>query len=120
MTDGIIDIAALRHLLEAIGGDPEDLDELFEDYRSEAPDLVAQISEAAAAGDLERLRIAAHTLKSNARDFGSMRLSALCEELEHECRTGAVANPLGMAETIAAAEIAARQALGEIRANDLL
>ena len=49
-----------------------------------------------------------------------MRLSALCEELEHECRAGAVANPLGMMEAIAAAEIAARQALGEIRANDLL
>jgi HPt (histidine-containing phosphotransfer) domain-containing protein len=120
MNDVIINVEALRRLLDAIGGDPEDLDELFEDYRSEAPDLAAQISGAAAAGDIEMLRIAAHTLKSNARDFGAMQLSALCEDLEHECRTGAVANPLGMAEAIAAAEIAARQALGDISADDLV
>jgi HPt (histidine-containing phosphotransfer) domain-containing protein len=120
MTEGIIDIAALRRLLEAIGGEPADLDELFEDYRSEAPDLAAQISEAATAGDLEKLRIAAHTLKSNARDFGAMGLSALCETLEHECRTGAVVDPRGMAEAIAVAEIAARQALGQISASDIL
>ena len=120
MAGEIIDLAALRRLLEAIGGDAEDLDELFEDYRSEAPELAAKISQAAAGGDLEGLRFAAHTLKSNARDFGATSLSALCENLEHECRSGAVADPLGMAETIAVAESAARQALGEISASDLL
>ena len=120
MAGEIIDLAALRRLLEAIGGDPEDLDELFEDYRSEAPELAAKISQAAAGGDLEGLRIAAHTLKSNARDFGATKLSALCEKLEQECRSGAVADPHGMAEAIAAAENASRQALDEISASDLL
>lgn len=120
MNDGVINISALRRLLEAIGGDPDDLNELFEDYRSEAPQLVAQISEAAIAGDMETLRIAAHTLKSNSRDFGAMELSRLCESLEHECRAGAAADPLGRAEAIAAAEIAARRKLGEIDARDLL
>lgn len=117
MSGGIIETAALRRLLEAIGGDPEDLRELISDFRSEAPELVARIREAAAEGDIESLRIAAHTLKSNARDFGAMRLSALCEELEHECRTGAVADSVGMAQAIAAAETAARDALGKVNAD---
>ena len=120
MSDGIIEIAALRRLLEAIGGDPEDLRELIEDFRSEAPELAAQISEAAAGADLESLRIAAHTLKSNARDFGATRLSALCEELEQDCRTGAVADPGDRAEAIAAAETAARKALGDLRTDEVL
>ena len=120
MSDRIIEIAALRRLLEAIGGDPEDLRELIMDFQSEAPELAAKIREAAAEGDLESLRITAHTLKSNARDFGAMRLSALCEELEHECRTGAVADPNGMANAISAAETAARGALGDVSADDVL
>ena len=37
-------------------------------------------------GDVDRLRIAAHTLKSNARDFGALGLSSLCEALEIAAR----------------------------------
>jgi len=120
MSGGIIETAALRRLLEAIGGDPEDLRELIEDFRSEAPELAARISEAAATGDLESLRIAAHTLKSNARDFGATRLSLLCEELEHECRTGAVTHSGDRAQAIVAAETDARKALGDLRVEDVL
>lgn len=111
MAEETIDHAALRQLLDVIGGDRDDLDELIEDYRSTAPSLAADISEAAETGDFERLRIAAHTLKSNARDFGALRLSSLCEALEKECRAGAVSDPRRSAAAIVTEEAAARQAL---------
>lgn len=120
MSNGIIEMAALRRLLETIGGDPEDLCELIEDFQGEAPELAARISEAAANGDLEALRIATHTLKSNARDFGATRLATLCEELEHECRTGAVTDPGSHAQAIAVAEMAAREALCDLSADEFL
>jgi HPt (histidine-containing phosphotransfer) domain-containing protein len=119
MSADIIDRAALRRLLDVIGGDPEDLHDLLEDYRSMAPELASQISAAAVSGDLDALRIAAHSLKSNARDFGALRLSSVCEELERSCRSGAVPDACGMAEAIVSEEIAARQALTGLAAEDL-
>lgn len=114
MDETAIDLSALRRLLEMIGGDPEDMAELLEDYREAAPDLAGQIRVAAETGDLDALRIAAHTLKSNARDFGAMRLALLCEELEHACRDGQVGDPAGIAAAIAAEEEAARTRLSTI------
>lgn len=119
MNDSEIDLTALSRLLEVIGGDPEDLAELLEDYRATAPDLAAQIEAAAAAGDLDALRIAAHTLKSNAQDFGATWLSVLCAELEHACRDGDVPDPVGKAAAIAAAEDSARAALASIDVRSL-
>jgi HPt (histidine-containing phosphotransfer) domain-containing protein len=119
MTDDVIDRAALRRLLDVIGGNPEDLNDLLEEYRNTAPELASQISVAASSGDLEKLRIAAHTLKSNARDFGATRLSSLCDNLERNCRNGAVPDWRGMAEAIDSEEAAARQALSSINAEDI-
>ncbi len=119
MNDGMIDRSALRRLLELIGGDPEDLRDLLRDYQDQAPELASRISAAARSDDLDALRIAAHTLKSNARDFGAMRLSAMCEDLEQECRSGAVADPVSKAEAIASEEAAARQTLGNVAVEDL-
>jgi HPt (histidine-containing phosphotransfer) domain-containing protein len=119
MTDDIIDRGALCNLLDVIGGDPEDLDELLGDYRETAPELAAAISGAANSGDLQALRIAAHTLKSNARDFGAIRLSSLCEALERECRAGAVPDAQQAAAAIVSEEAAARRALASLKADDL-
>lgn len=119
MSNEIIDSTCLRRMLEAIGGDPADLDELLDDYRRTAPEIVAEISSAARSGDLDALRIAAHTLKSNARDFGAMRLSSLCADLERDCRAGAVPDPNAAVAAIAAEEAAARKALKSFSADDV-
>jgi HPt (histidine-containing phosphotransfer) domain-containing protein len=119
MSDGIIDRAALRRLLDLIGGDPDDLDELLADFRETAPQLASQINAAAEIGDLETLRIAAHTLKSNARDFGATRLSSFCETLDRDCRNGAVSDPRAVADAIRSEEALVRQALSGICAEDL-
>lgn len=119
MSNDIIDRSALRRLLELIGGDPADLQDLLEDYRSQAPELASRISAAARSNDMDALRIAAHTLKSNARDFGAMRLSALCADLERDCRSGTIADPLARAEAIRSEEAAAREALSGVGAGDI-
>jgi HPt (histidine-containing phosphotransfer) domain-containing protein len=111
MTAPRINPAALQRLLDVIGGDREDLQELLDDYLETAPRLVAEIRAGAEARDPDAMRIAAHTLKSNAREFGAMKLSALCQDLEHACRDKTVTEPLAAADEIEAEERAASAAL---------
>lgn len=111
MTAPRIDPAALQRLLDVIGGDREDLQELLDDYLETAPRLAAEIRAGAEAGDRDAMRVAAHTLKSNARDFGAMKLSALCLELEQACRDKTVTDRLAAAAEIEAEEKAASASL---------
>lgn len=119
MDQELIDRTALTKLLELLGGDPEDLDELIADYLEEAPRLSGRITEAASVGDSDTLRISAHTLKSNARDFGAEALASLCAKLEHACREGNLISADDLAERIRAEEEIARNALRVIDSRDL-
>jgi HPt (histidine-containing phosphotransfer) domain-containing protein len=49
---------------------------------------VAALLAAAEAEDAERLRVASHTLKSNAASFGATELAELCREIETAARAG--------------------------------
>ncbi len=120
MTDPeIIDRAALKRLLTVIGGDEEDLAELVEDFNESAPALATTISEAAQSGDRDAMRIAAHTLKSNARDFGAMHLSKLCEAMERALKEEAPESLGWAAEEIAAQTTQALAALSEVSLEDV-
>ena len=44
--------------------------------------MLAELRSARAAGDAERFRRAAHSLKSNSNTFGALALGALARELE--------------------------------------
>ena len=46
--------------------------------------------QAAACGNLEDLRRAAHTLKGNSSQVGASRLSSLCFDLEQAARAGSL------------------------------
>ncbi len=119
MSGEAIDLGALRRLLNVIGGEREDLQELIDDFIDTAPTLVSKMRAASDAGDWDALRIAAHTLKSNARDFGAVRLAELCEVLERECRTGEVSKPNDHCIAIEAEEAIARAALSGLSAEDV-
>ena len=54
-----------------------------------------------AAGDRERLRRAAHTIKSSAKDFGLSRLAAQCTELEKMARNDEIDPTAPTAQAIA-------------------
>ena len=115
MSGDIIDRDALRRLLEVIGGDPEDLQELVEEFETTTPGLLRSMQAAAAVdGDQQALRIVAHSLKANGRDFGAPRLADLCGALEADCRDGTVADPSGRVAAIGEELDKARAALSTL------
>jgi len=111
MTDEVIDRAALKRLLDVIGGDPDDLAELIEEFETVTPDILETMKSAANAGDIAALRISAHSLKSNSRDFGAVALAGSCEALERDCHGGDVDDPVARVAVIGSQLDAARAAL---------
>ncbi len=78
--DSVIDMTAFEDLKQMAGADF--IGELIHTFLDDAPQLIAQLHGALAAGDAETFRRAAHSLKSNAASFGANRLSTLARELE--------------------------------------
>ena len=105
------DPKALDNLLEVIGGDREALAELVESFLQEGPGLMARIETAARAGDADGLRLAAHTMKSSAADFGARTLSHLCRTMEALGREGRTDGAVTLSEAAAASYRAAAAAL---------
>ncbi|HET7033455.1 MAG TPA: Hpt domain-containing protein, partial [Casimicrobiaceae bacterium] len=75
-----IDRATYDALAETTGADFAR--ELVATFLEEAPGMLEELQSAFAAGDAERFRRAAHTLKSNSNTFGAVGLGALARELE--------------------------------------
>lgn len=109
---------ALARLKEVIGGSAEDLHELIDDFERTAPDLLKDIKAAIDANDLIALRIASHSLKSNAREFGADTLAKLCATLEKQCHDETLENPAEQAIQIEAGLSDARHALREFKARN--
>ena len=105
-------------MLNAVGGDPEDLIELLEDFINNSPNLVEDIRSAGEAENWHEMRVAAHSLKGNARDFGATRLSALCLDLELQCREGTVSDAKSIVSEIEKEEQTVRLELTSIKEND--
>jgi signal transduction histidine kinase/CheY-like chemotaxis protein/HPt (histidine-containing phosphotransfer) domain-containing protein len=77
-----LDPAALDNLRQTVGDDEEFLAELVETFLEDAPQMLADMRQAAESGDAPGLRLHAHSLKSNSAEFGAMSLSALSKQLE--------------------------------------
>lgn len=56
--------------------------QLVEAFATEAPDLIAQLRSAMAAGDQARLQTLAHGLKSNGVAFGAVPFASMAASLE--------------------------------------
>jgi len=85
-----LDPAALARLREMAGDDEAFLSEMIDTFLADAPGMLAEMRGALERGDAATLRRAAHSLKSNSRDFGAQELSALCLELETMGKAGAL------------------------------
>jgi HPt (histidine-containing phosphotransfer) domain-containing protein len=118
VSEPIIDETDLRRLLDVIGGDPEDFAELIEEFEESTPKTFRTMEAAAAAGDLDALRIGSHSLKSNGRDFGAKALASACERLEHDCKSGSVTEPEARVSAIGEELQRARIALAGITITD--
>jgi HPt (histidine-containing phosphotransfer) domain-containing protein len=73
-------------------GDPpgEVLAMLVGTFLEHAPANLAAMVDGAGRGDADAVRLASHSLKSSARQFGAMRLGDLCEAIEHAAAEGRV------------------------------
>lgn len=81
-----IDLQVLEELGSGIGeGGIQVIRELIGIYLAEGQQLINDMERGVEDEDAERLRLAAHTLKSGSATLGARELSAMCQELE---RTG--------------------------------
>jgi HPt (histidine-containing phosphotransfer) domain-containing protein len=80
MDEPTIDRIAFQDLKDTAGA--EFAAELLDTFIAEAPQMLAEMRAALAAGSAEGLRRAAHSLKSNAHTFGAMALGARARALE--------------------------------------
>ena len=83
-----LDKRVLDELRDSVGGDQAFLSELIDEFLDEAPRQLETLEQAAAAGDRETARRAAHTLKGNGRTFGATELALLCQEAEAAAANG--------------------------------
>ncbi len=118
MSEDTIDRRAIDRLVNVIGGDPDDLLELLDDFERTTPGLVSAMRAGAIAGDRDQMRIPAHSLKSNSRDFGALKLARLCEALEQACKQGDPADALGDVDAIDGELTEARAALAAMFRHD--
>jgi signal transduction histidine kinase/DNA-binding response OmpR family regulator len=80
------DDAALANLRE-LGGD-DFVAEVIDTFLADAPQLLATLHSSLEEMNIDELRRAAHTLKSNGSTLGAGDFSELCRELETKARSG--------------------------------
>lgn len=77
----VIDVTVIKDLEES--SDAEFVAALIDAFLEDSPDLVHMIEQGIAEGDADRIRMGAHTLKSNAGTFGIRDLVPLCQTAEN-------------------------------------
>jgi CheY-like chemotaxis protein/HPt (histidine-containing phosphotransfer) domain-containing protein len=85
------EVVGLDNLRMMTEGDAAFLSGLINTFLKEGPHLVEEIRTAIAQGDAARLRLSAHSLKSNSSNFGAARLEAVSRELELMGKGGTLA-----------------------------
>jgi len=74
-----------------VGDDAESIERILCVFRDSLPEAARAVSAACNAADAQRVREAAHKLKSSARSVGALRLGGCCAELERAARAGETA-----------------------------
>ncbi len=80
MAETTIDGVTFKELQETAGA--EFVTELVDTFLEEAPQMVKELRTALAAGEADKFRRAAHSLKSNSNTFGATRLGEMARDLE--------------------------------------
>jgi HPt (histidine-containing phosphotransfer) domain-containing protein len=101
-----------------MGGDAEFVADLIGQFVADTPALVEAARAGLASGEVDEVRRAAHTLKSNAATFGAGELQARSKALEEAARAGALDGASERIGAIASELERVRTALQEI-ARDL-
>jgi HPt (histidine-containing phosphotransfer) domain-containing protein len=89
-----LDPAALEALREL--GDEAFVSDLVDTFVADAPPLLAALR----GSEVEEVRRAAHTLKSNGATFGATKFSELCRQLEEQAKAGDLTGAAELADRI--------------------
>jgi HPt (histidine-containing phosphotransfer) domain-containing protein len=81
-------------------------------YEDNSAELIDTLAEAMNDGDVDRVRTAAHALKSSSGNVGATRLVTLCRNIEIAAREKELG---GMIEQLAAVKLEHAEVLGELR-----
>jgi CheY-like chemotaxis protein/HPt (histidine-containing phosphotransfer) domain-containing protein len=108
----VVDPEALTRLVASVGGDPDFVAELLDEFGVDSPKMLGEARDGLASGDADVVRRAAHTLKSNASTFGAVTLSSLCAELEVAAKEGVLA---GASELLSRIESEYELVIAELR-----
>lgn len=100
MTDKLINAEAWEMMKSMT--EPAFLATLIDVFLADSPELIQQMHSGLAAGDIELVRRAAHSLKSNSASFGADRLANVARELEMIAKGGTL---VGAEPKLAAVEI---------------
>jgi HPt (histidine-containing phosphotransfer) domain-containing protein len=111
MDEPIVDRAVYAELRNTTGA--QFVAELVDTFIAEGPGMLAELRAARTEGNAERFRRAAHSLKSNGRTFGAVKLTALARELELK---GLDADPTRDAAGLTALEAEYANAAAELKA----
>ncbi|HVL50633.1 MAG TPA: response regulator, partial [Actinomycetota bacterium] len=84
----VIDPAAISRLVASYNDDRDLIAEVAGTFIESAPELLEAIKDGLLRADAPGVRVAAHTLKSNAATFGAGELAASSRDLEHLAREG--------------------------------
>ena len=95
-----VDDAVLERLAESMGGDDAFVAELIDQFVADSPALVAAARRGLEAGDADKVRRAAHTLKSNAATFGANELADRSSRLEAAAKGGSLEDGPAQLEAI--------------------
>jgi len=104
-----IDQAAFDALFASVGEEAAFVSELIETYLGEAPELLAALDQAIAAGDAGVARRLAHTLKSTSASLGALHLSELSGAVEKRTATSDAGDTLALHAEFARVEAALRR-----------
>lgn len=88
-----LDQEIVRDLLDVMG---EEFTELVGVYLEDTPKNLALLETAAGRNDSNGLIAPSHSLKSTSANLGAMTLAEIAKRIEHEARSGTLANPAGL------------------------
>ncbi len=112
----LIDLKLIERSIQGFGSDNRVvLHEFIDLFMVETPKLMTNLDRAITEGDYHQIRIAAHTLKSNAALLGAMILTDLCHHLEEAALAPPIPNLNERYDEIVACYIQTMQALVELR-----
>ena len=102
MADGaVLDPAVIETLRQLTPpGEPDVLQEILRMFLAEVPPRIDRLRNAWAAGNIEEVHRAAHSLKGSAGNIGAQRLLAVCRQLDEKGRSGDLAGSAPLVDAL--------------------